>query len=110
GVPPRRCDTLDETFFTPPTVAAALRPVDDRMWNDAIDASTVYMSYHDVSTFNIDVQRSTDGGLTYLNGLGEAIDAQTMPAVTTATGSANVAGQIRIDHSSCPSRGNLYQI
>jgi hypothetical protein len=98
------------SFFTPPNVVAALIPADDRMWNDAIDTSTVYMSYHDVSTFNIDVQRSNDGGLTYVNGAGEAIDAQTMPAVTTAVGSANIAGQIRIDHSSCSSRGNLYQM
>lgn len=56
------------------------------------------------------MQRSNDGGLTYVNGLGEAIDAQTMPAVTTATGAANTAGQIRIDHSSCSSRGNVYQV
>jgi hypothetical protein len=91
-------------------VAAALIPVDDRQWQDAIGTSTVYLSYHDVSTFNIDVQRSNDGGLTYVSGLGEAIDAQTMPAVTTATGSANTAGQIRLDHSSCASRGNLYEI
>jgi len=33
-----------------------------------------------------------------------------MPAVTTATGSANIAGQIRIDYSSCSSRGNLYEM
>jgi hypothetical protein len=98
------------SFFTPPNVAAALIPADDRMWNDAIDTSTVYLAYHDVSTFNIDVQRSNDGGLTYVSGVGETIDAQTMPAVTTAAGSANIAGQIHIDHSSCSSRGNLYVV
>ncbi len=91
-------------------MAAALIPGDDRQWQDAIDTSTVYLSYHDAATFNIDVQRSNDGGLTYVNGLGEAIDAQTAPAVTGAAGSANIAGQIRIDHSNCASRGNLYQM
>jgi len=98
------------SFFTPPNVVAALIPADDRQWQDAIDTSTVYLSYHDAATFNIDVQRSTDGGLTYVNGLGEAIDAATMPAVTTAAGSANTAGQILLDHGSCPSRGNLYDV
>ncbi len=98
------------SFFNPPNVAAALIPGDDRQWQDAIDTSNVYLSYHDAATFNIDVQRSNDGGLTYVNGLGEAIDAQTAPAVTGAAGSANIAGQIRIDHSNCASRGNLYQM
>jgi len=99
-----------QTFFTPPNIAAALIPGDDRQWQDAIDTSTAYLSYHDTETFNIDVQRSNDGGLTYTNGLGEAIDAQTMPAVTTAAGSANTAGQIHLDQTSCTSRGNLYEI
>src|SRR5437899_3607639 len=96
--------------FTAPNVVAALIPGDDRMWNDATDISTVYMSYHDVATFNIDVQRSTDGGVTYDAGAGEAIDASTFPAAgdVTATSSANIAGQIRVDNSGCPSRGNLY--
>ncbi len=110
GVTATQSTNRGQSFFTPPNVAASLIPGDDRMWNDAIDTATVYMNYHDVSTFNIDVQRSSDGGLTYLSGVGEAIDAQTMPAVTTATGAANIAGQIRVDHSSCASRGNLYQI
>jgi hypothetical protein len=110
GVTATQSTDRGNTFFTPPNVAAALIPVDDRQWQDAIGTSTVYLSYHDVSTFNVDVQRSNDGGLTYVSGLGEAIDAQTMPAVTTATGSANTAGQIRLDHSSCASRGNLYEL
>ena len=98
--------------FSPPNVVATLIPGDDRMWNDAIDPSTVYMSYHDVATFNIEVQRSNDGGVTYLNGAGEAIDAATLPAAGSLvpTNTANTLGQIRIDHSQCPSRGNLYQI
>ena len=96
--------------FSAPNVAAALIPGDDRQWNDGIDVPTVYLSYHDIATFNIDVQRSSDGGVTYVNGLGEAIDAQTFLTAGTLTGSANVAGQVRIDHSSCPSRGNLYSM
>src|SRR2546429_7147020 len=36
---------------------SATVPGDDRMWNDAVDdPSTVYMSYHDVATFNIEVR------------------------------------------------------
>jgi hypothetical protein len=97
--------------FTAPNVAAALIPVDDRQWNDAIDVSTAYLTYHDIATFNIEVQRSNDGGFTYVNGIGEAIDPQTFPIAGTLVGSANVAGQIRIDHSpTCLSRGNLYAI
>ncbi|HEV2696985.1 MAG TPA: hypothetical protein VGU90_03265, partial [Terriglobales bacterium] len=98
------------SFFNPPNIAASLIPVNDRQWQDAIDTSTVYLSYHDVTTFNIDVQRSNDGGLTYVNGVGEAINAQTAPAATSAAGSANTAGQIRLDKSSCSSRGNLYDV
>lgn len=104
-----------DNFFTPPNVVASLIPGDDRMWNDAPDdPSTVYMNYHDVSTFNIEVQRSSDGGLTYAAGVGEAIDATTLPAAGSLvpTDSANVAGQIKVDHnnSSCPSLGNLYVV
>jgi len=110
GVTATKSTDRGNSFFNPPNVAAALIPGDDRQWQEAIDTSTVYLSYHDAATFNIDVQRSNDGGLTYVNGLGEAVDAQTAPAVITASGSANTGGQIRLDHSSCPSRGNLYEI
>jgi hypothetical protein len=98
--------------FSAPNVAAALIPGDDRQWNDAIDTSTAYLSYHDVASFDIDVQRSNDGGATYVNGFGEAIDPSTFPLASgvPATNTANTTGQIRIDHSRCPSRGNLYQI
>ena len=100
-----------DSFFTPPNIVAALIPGDDRMWNNAAsDTSTVYVAYHDLATFNINVQRSNNGGLTYMAGLGEAIDAATLPAagslVPTAT--ANTAAQIKVDHSACPSKGNLY--
>src|SRR6266481_6214504 len=113
GVTATNSRNRGDTFFAPPNVIAALVPGDDRMWNDAAnDPSTVYMSYHDLATFNIEVQRSNNGGLTYTGGLGEAIDAATLPAagslVPTDTG--NVAAQIKVDRntSSCPSKGNLY--
>jgi len=99
--------------FSAPNPLVALIPGDDRQWIDGTDALTVYLNYHDAETFNIDVQRSNDGGQTYLDGFAEAIDAQTLPAVggVPPTNSANIAGQIKVDRSSsCPSRGNLYQI
>jgi hypothetical protein len=111
GVTATNSRNRGDTFFTPPNVVAALVPGDDRMWNDAPnDVSTVYISYHDVATFNIEVQRSNNGGLTYVAGAGEAIDAATLPAAGSLapTDSANTAAQIKVDRSSCPSKGNLY--
>src|SRR2546422_1975137 len=98
--------------FTPLNPLAALLAGDDRQWMDAIDLQTVYLAYHDVASFNINVQRCNDGGLTYAKGVGEAIDPQTLPAAgaVTPVSTANLAAQIRIDHSSCSSRGNLYQL
>src|SRR5947199_4799966 len=98
--------------FSAPNPAVALIPGDDRQWIDGTDAQTVYLNYHDVATFNIEVQRSKDSRQTYVDGFGEAIDPQTFPAVggIPATNSANTAGQIKVDRSSCASRGNLYQI
>jgi hypothetical protein len=113
GVTATNSRNRGDTFFTPPNVVAALVPGDDRMWNDAPnDVSTVYISYHDVATFNIEVQRSNNGGLTYVAGAGEALDAATLPAAGSLapTDSGNTAAQIRVDRntSSCPSKGNLY--
>jgi hypothetical protein len=105
-------DRGDNFLPKPPNVAVTTVPGDDRMWIDAYDdALTVVMNYHDVGTGGIHVQRSTDGGVTYLGGVGEAIDGATLPAANGA-GSGNVAGQIRIDKNinGCSSRGNLYQI
>jgi hypothetical protein len=111
GVTATNSRNRGDSFFTPPNVVAALVPGDDRMWNDAAnDASTVYISYHDVATFNIEVQRSNNGGLTYLAGAGEAIDSATLPAAGSIvpTDSGNTAAQIKVDRSACPSKGNLY--
>ncbi len=46
---------------------------DDREWIAADGASKVCISYHDVATFNIDVNCSTDAGATFTQ-LGDAID------------------------------------
>src|SRR5712692_8739055 len=98
--------------FTQPNPLVALIPGDDRQWIEGFGGQNVYLNYHDVATFNIAVQRSNDGGFTYVDGFGEAIDAATFPAAggVPASNSANVAGQIKVDRSNCPSRGNLYQI
>src|SRR5205807_7230986 len=111
GVTATNSKNRGDTFFTPPNVVASLIPGDDRMWNDAVnDPSTAYVAYHDLATFNIDVQRSNNGGLTYTAGAGEGIDTATLPAAgsLSPTDSANTAAQIKVDNSACPSKGNLY--
>src|SRR5712664_1313314 len=110
GVTATHSTDRGDNFVSPPNVAAALIPGDDRQWIDGFGGQNVYLNYHDVATFNIEVQRSNDGGLTYVDGLGEAIDPQTFPAAGGASGTANIAGTIRVDRSSCPSGGNLYQV
>jgi len=96
--------------FSTPNPATAGVPFDDRMWIDALDdPNHVYMEYHDFGTTSqIFVQRSNDGGQTYTNALGTVVDAATEPSVGPPTG--NIAGQIKVDRSSCTSHGNLYQI
>src|SRR6266849_2007451 len=98
-----------DTFSTPNPVTAGV-PFDDRMWIDALDdPNHVYMEYHDFGTTSqIFVQRSNDGGQTYTDALGTVVDAPTEPSVGPPTG--NIAGQIKVDRSSCSSHGNLYQI
>src|SRR5712672_2949095 len=98
-----------DTFSTPNPATAGV-PFDDRMWLDGLnDPSHVYMEYHDFGTTSqIFVQRSSDGGETYSGALGVAIDAATEPSVGPPSG--NIAGQIKVDNSSCSSHGNLYQI
>jgi len=98
-----------DTFSTPDPATAGV-PFDDRMWIDALDdPNHVYMEYHDFGTTSqIFVQRSNDGGQTYTDALGTVVDAATEPSVGPPTG--NIAGQIKVDRSSCSSHGNLYQI
>src|SRR5256886_14756886 len=66
--------------FTPPNPLAAAIGGDDRQWNDAIDSKTVYLAYHDITLFNINVHRSNDAGLTHATGFGDATDPQNLPA------------------------------
>ena len=60
-----------QTWSLNPTSATI--PGDDREWIAADRASTVCISYHDVATFNIDVDCSFDAGTTFTQ-LGEAFD------------------------------------
>ena len=96
--------------FSTPNPATAGVPFDDRMWLDGLnDPSHVYMEYHDFGTTSqIFVQRSADGGENYTDAVGTVVDAATEPSVGPPTG--NIAGQIKVDKSSCSSHGNLYQI
>jgi hypothetical protein len=98
--------------FTAPNVASARIPGDDRQWIDGSGSNLIYLNYHDLGTFNIEVQRSSDGGQNYGNGFGEAIDVQTFPRAgsVTPTSTGNIAGRIQVDRSSCPTRGSLYVI
>jgi len=100
-----------ESFSEPNPISNPLVG-EDREWMDAIDGQTVYMGVHDAATFNINVSRSVDGGQLYFDGYGQAIDPQTYPAAggIPATNTANVAGTLRVDNSSCPSRGNVYSV
>src|SRR2546430_4622261 len=56
------------------TVISATIPGDDREWIAADQATKVCISYHDIVTFNIDVNCSFDAGATFTQ-LGSAIDA-----------------------------------
>jgi len=60
------------TFRLNPTSATI--PGDDREWIAADGASKVCISYHDVATFNIEVNCSANAGLTFTQ-IGDAIDA-----------------------------------
>src|SRR5258705_4963478 len=55
-------------------VTSATIPGDDREWIAADQASKVCISYHDIVTFNIDVNCSFDAGASFTQ-LGDAIDA-----------------------------------
>jgi hypothetical protein len=55
-------------------VLSATIPGDDREWIAADQATKVCISYHDIVTFNIDVNCSFDAGATFTQ-LGSAIDA-----------------------------------
>jgi hypothetical protein len=80
------------TFTTDFTSASV--PVDDREWIAADGTSKVCISYHDIATFNIDVNCSYDAGATFTQ-LGDAIDQAHAYAIDN-----NEIGNLAIDPTS----------
>lgn len=85
------------TWTLNPTGASI--PVDDREWIAADGASKVCISYHDIATFNIDVNCSYDAGTTFTQ-LGDAIDSNHVYDIDE-----NEIGNLAID----PNNHNIYQ-
>ena len=85
------------TWTLNPTSATI--PVDDREWIAADQSSKVCISYHDIATFNIDVNCSFDAGTTFTQ-LGDAIDTSHAFLINN-----NQIGNLMID----PSSHNIYQ-
>src|SRR4051794_16642691 len=81
------------TFSQVPVVAGL--PVDDREWVAAYGPGTALLTYHDITTNNIDVLRSDDSGATYV---------QTARAIPDSDYKAqsNELGNIVIDHRNTP--------
>jgi len=74
--------------------AAATISGDDREWIAADQSSKVCISYHDIETFNIDVNCSTDAGKTFTQ-LGDAIDTSHAFLINN-----NQIGNLMLDPSS----------
>jgi hypothetical protein len=87
--------------FSQSPVQAGL-PGDDREWIAAFGANTSLLSFHDVTTNNIDVLRSDDGGQTYVH------TSRVIPD-TDYKASSNELGNLVIDHRNLPdTTGNFY--
>jgi hypothetical protein len=80
------------TWTLNPTSATI--PGDDREWIAADGASKVCISYHDIATFNIDVNCSFDAGLAFTQ-LGDAIDSNHLFLINN-----NQIGNLMIDPNS----------
>ena len=89
--------TDDATTFSQVPVVAGL-PVDDREWVAANGPATALLSYHDVTTNNIDVLRSDDAGTTYVQ------SARAIPD-TDYKAQNNELGNIVVDHRNAPAGG-----
>lgn len=76
-------------------------PGDDREWMAAYGANTSLLTFHDVTTDNIDVLRSDNMGATYTE-ISRAIPD------TDYKASNNEIGNIAIDHRNLPSPGSFY--
>jgi hypothetical protein len=79
-----------KTFSQVPVVGGL--PGDDREWIAANGASTALLTYHDITTNNIDVLRSDDGGNTFIE------SSRAIPDSDYKSG-ANELGNIVIDHN-----------
>jgi hypothetical protein len=89
------------TTFSQSPVQAGL-PGDDREWIAAFGANTSLLSFHDVTTSNIDVLRSDNGGQTYVH------TARVIPD-TDYKASSNELGNLVIDHRNLPdTTGDFY--
>jgi hypothetical protein len=89
------------TTFSQSPVQAGL-PGDDREWIAAFGANTSLLSFHDVTTSNIDVLRSDNGGQTYMQ------TSRVIPD-TDYKASSNELGNLVIDHRNLPdTTGNFY--
>ncbi len=77
--------------FTQTPVQAAV-PVDDREWIAAYGADTSLLSYHDITTDNIDVLRSDNGGALYTQ------QSRVIPD-TDYKAQNNELGNLVIDHN-----------
>jgi hypothetical protein len=84
------------TFSQVPVVAGL--PVDDREWIAAYGPATALLTYHDITTNNIDVLRSDDSGATYVQ------TARAIPD-TDYKAQDNELGNIVIDHRNLPAGG-----
>src|SRR5213083_2679785 len=71
-------------------VLSATIPGDDREWIAADQATKVCVSYHDIATFNINVNCSFDAGASFTQ-LGTAIDANSHAMYQVFSGIANAA-------------------
>lgn len=89
--------TDDATTFSQVPVVAGL-PVDDREWVAANGPGTALLTYHDITTNNIDVLRSDDAGATYVQ------TARAIPD-TDYKAQNNELGNIVVDHRNAPAGG-----
>ena len=93
--------TDSATTFTQTPVQVGL-PVDDREWIAAFGAETSLLTYHDITTNNIDVLRSDDGGSTYTQ-ISRAIPFGDYKEAN------NELGNLVIDHRNLPDQtGGFY--
>jgi hypothetical protein len=89
------------TTFSQSPVQAGL-PGDDREWIAAFGANTSLLSFHDVTTNNIDVLRSDNGGQMYVH------TSRVIPD-TDYKASSNELGNLVIDHRNLPdTTGDFY--